>query len=158
MTDFWKNEFLSGRSIILAIIIYVIAVVIMNILNYKKIKLETCFCQVENSMWSHYVNMFRGRNYYLMAFDPECRENDRKRLTKIADSCVVTIWAFLHMGLYAILGFISPRLFWPLFMVGIVYELFEYLHEDYHCVMDLGWNLAGLTIGYYLRKALLPWE
>lgn len=83
-------------------------------------------------------------------------------------------WGVTHFGLYLILGFLFPHHLTSMFIVGVGYEIFEYVAGTssnivsdlgpqnqtwwYGRVSDIVFNSAGLIVGrslYQLTKVLM---
>lgn len=136
------SEVNSGCSIILVIIIYAIAVLLILFLPANGNPLTTCLFRTRHPWWLKYTQYCRGDNYFMVG---------RHKYDEIRRTGVITTWAVLHLCLYIILGFLCPQFFWQLFMISVIWEGKEMLIDRCQCWLDLCWNLAGLTFGYYLR-------
>src|SRR5271169_2982863 len=62
-------------------------------------------------------------------------------------NCLVTFWGLTHFMLFAMVGFIAPWLFWEMFAVGCLFELYESYRFNCHDVLDVGLNTLGFLAG-----------
>lgn len=154
-------DFKTGRSHFFVAVTYIIAVMIISsdIRNGKSAEDGCYFLCKNNRMWDAYVQMFRGDDYYVVASkDKEGGDVNEESYRNVAKNCPVTTWGLLHFTLYLILGFLCPKFFWPLFVIGIGWELYESLFMRCHCTMDIAWNFTGLLVGWSLRNYLFPYN
>lgn len=101
-------------------------------------------CWTGSASASTWLQKLRGNNYWVAATSSP----------KLRRYCLVTSWAITHVTLYAIIGFLFPTLFWPTFLVGVAYEIMEWIALDCHDILDLAWNSMGFFIGATLRGIL----
>lgn len=92
-------------------------------------------CWIGNGKDWFSLGKWRGKNYSL---------TPTKAMEKY---CFMTSWAITHLILYAIIGFLFPKMFWTSFFVGVVFEIAEWLTLDCHDLLDLFWNSLGFFIG-----------
>jgi hypothetical protein len=85
------------------------------------------------------ITKYRGDNYYISI--GKGKQSD----------CLFTFWSFMHMLIYAALGYFCPNLFWETLIAGISFEVFEYGVYDCHDPLDVLYNTIGFGLGYYLR-------
>lgn len=159
--QFLNQQFRSGCSVLIIIIVLAISIGVITIIYQYQVENPGGLCLFEFKgklshahPWKIFSETFRGDNYY--ALDPATVPADKvSAATDVAKQCMVTEWGFAHFLMYAILGFAAPRLFWPLFVIGIMWELFE-TFAGCHCMLDLVWNFLGLCVGVVIRQALFP--
>ena len=89
----------------------------------------------------------RGDNYYIAAMTPE----KQKQLNK----CLFSFWGLTHFILYVFIGYFAPDLFYETFIVGIVFEVFEFYKYDCADPLDIVWNTLGFIVGKSLRTGKL---
>ena len=85
-----------------------------------------------------------GKNYYL-----------KKNNNYATKKCLLPGWAVLHIILYSIISFFIPQLWYLSFIVGIIWELFEYYYNA-EFWLDIFWNSVGIIIGSSLRRLIVP--
>ncbi|CAH6418941.1 Hypothetical protein POVN_LOCUS667 [uncultured virus] len=156
----FQYQFNTGASIFLVILVLLIALVLGHFIHQGEDPGSRCLYRFEgrdeeHTLWPLYVKTWRGSDYYANVHREGDSEDRIEELRKVAKSCLVTIWGFLHFIMYAILGFLCPFFFWPFFLMGLMWELAETFF-DCHCALDLGWNLAGLVTGVALRQYFFP--
>lgn len=88
----------------------------------------------------------RGTEYYLTL--PKYKYLNKK-------NCLVSMWAFTHLGLYTMIGLFCPDLFYCSLVVGILFELSEYITKDCHDILDVVFNTIGFGIGYQINRFFL---
>ena len=73
----------------------------------------------------------------------------------------INAWAILHMILYLLLGILAPA-YWPIWIVvGIGWELFEYVINHYvtsyvdYKQSDIAVNTVALVLGTFLHDRLI---
>lgn len=160
----------EGKSLVLVIATYAIGALLLKYMcdwssiNKKYVK-KVGFFEITNKKWKSRMQYVRGDNYGLDTHDMSgkvvvCDETE-KSLDMSSDSKdnpyhVMTGWSCLHVVLYMFLGFLSPKYWWLMLIISVVWELFEFQQpQDCHDLLDLGWNSTGLLIGMGLRKVLL---
>lgn len=158
--SWFTEQFNRGNSLQLAIVVYVIAIILCVLIYYTNGDKYINSCVIKLSgrkedytLWLPYLDIGRGDEYFIGRPD---NEDKRKELKDTADMCPVTIWPILHFVLYVILGFLMPKFFWQLFLIGIIWELAEWFWKC-QCVLDIAWNLGGLIVGVVLRRRLFPY-
>lgn len=93
-------------------------------------------------------NVLKGGNYG--------REDKSLKGMKYVDSeadfnQVFGGWAATHVALYWILAFCAPKLWFPLFLIGVLWEILEsFVHL--HSVADILWNSIGIAAGILSRQ------
>lgn len=99
---------------------------------------ETCVLGVQPAN-DRIFDMFRGKNYYIGNMSA-VKENQLK-------NCLITFWGATHFNLYFCLGLFCPDLFLQTFIVGALFEAYEYANYDCHDGIDLILNSAGFLLG-----------
>jgi hypothetical protein len=90
----------------------------------------------------------RGEKYY--------RDNttieDRLRLRE----CIATNWNVLHFCLFFVIGVLCPnvKFLLTIFLLSVIFELYEYHAYKCHDVTDCLYNAAGLGMAYIFKRAL----
>lgn len=102
-------------------------------------------CWTGSTTSGGWLQTLRGGNYWISVTDDQ-------KIKRNSRYCLVTTWALTHVILYAIIGFLFPNMFWLTFMIGLLYEVMEWVLLDCHDVLDLGWNSIGFLIGASLRN------
>ena len=152
--------FAKGCSLIWVIVIYVVVVVFMIFLYRWKqdFHFNHCIFELDPSptghvLWDPYVEMVRGDDYFVAGAEDD--PTRRQGLRTLASACPITVWPLTHFAMYACLGFVAPKLAKQLFCIGVLWEGIEYLNKC-QCLLDIFWNLGGLTVGIILRQWLCP--
>jgi len=172
ISSFWKQvslEWTSGNSQVLLIILYLIGMAGVSILCKVKIlgSPETIhdsvltkikFWFTKNRAIKSFLEPLRGDNYMLDRGNHATEKSmdnarQKKRMNKSFE--IMSIWSFFHMMFYMILGFVSPKNWWLMVLVGIGWEMFE-IKDDCFDIMDVVWNSIGMVIGIALRYKLMP--
>ena len=91
----------------------------------------------------HVLQALRGNNYWM-----SLTEKPKPRF------CLFTTWALTHVILYAIIGFMYPTMFWPAFLIGVGFEILEWVTFDCHDILDIVWNSVGFFLGAMLKLLL----
>lgn len=151
--DTLKESFDSGKSVRLFIIILVISIIVAAVVHQCGNPAKQCWYRSDNVNPLH---EWRGKDYFALDLRDGDSSEDQEEFRCTAQKCIVTLWNLMHMIMWVIIGFVAPKLIGPFILLGIVWELFEYISMDCHCVMDVGWNIVGLAIGVGLRQALFP--
>ena len=162
LVSWFTTEFSSGKSVILLIIALFISIVIVVIVNQSKSPGVSCVIKLNGTMddhplWKAYIDSgFRGTDYFGIAMrDAKEDISQIREWEEISKMCPMTMWGGCHFILYLILGFICPCFFFQLFLIGVLWELFESLHHC-SCTLDLLWNFLGLIIGVGIRSYMYP--
>ncbi len=155
-----QTGFSSGSSVWLIIILLIVCVVGIVLTHLSGDPWSCCLVSVDgkvndNPWWAIYLDSYRGKDYYVLKQRTDTDEKSAQ-LKDTAQRCVVTAWSMAHFLFYALLAFVAPKLFWPIFLISVVWELLEYLVSDCHDVLDIFWNFAGLLVGVYLRQRFFP--
>ncbi len=104
--------------------------------------INECLCLSDTKI-SKLLTSLRGEEYYLT----RDKYKDNKH-------CLVSIWAFTHVVLYAMIGFFCPDLFYPSLIIGILFELGERIFNC-HDILDVIFNTIGFGIGYQVNNLFL---
>lgn len=97
-------------------------------------------CQEQHQKkWWTSLTQYRGKNYYI-GIDKT-----------VNPSCFATFWSSSHFVLYFFLGYTAPDYFWTTFMIGALFECYEYQYYDCHDLLDIGFNTTGFLLGKLLR-------
>lgn len=99
---------------------------------------ETCF--VQNFLPNKALSL-RGNKYIIG--DPES--------SSALDNCLITFWGTSHYMLYFFLGYWCPALFWPTFVIGVGFEVYEYVQYDCADALDIAFNTIGFLSGSLLK-------
>jgi hypothetical protein len=144
--------FRKGNSLICVTLVLLISFGIL-IAVYFCSPTNGCSCVVsvpkyfKKDVVMKWLKKWRGYNYFYM----DLNHPNYKEISDLKDVCPVTIWSICHIVMYAIIGFIAPKLFWPMWIFGVIFEMIEYLAGPSQCPLDLGWNFLGLLIGISIR-------
>lgn len=111
--------------------------------NYKPIEDVHRSCVAGCESASFLIEKGRGDQYYIGA------ENS----TDI-NNCVVTFWGLTHFVLYFVLGMVAPNLFWETFMLGVGFEVYEYVEYGCQDIFDIVLNSTGFITGKHVRGLL----
>lgn len=87
-----------------------------------------------------FFEQLRGSNYFLGGD------------IKYKKYCILTSWSLLHVVLYFLFGWFFPSMFWETLLMGIMFELVEWLTYDCHDLLDIGWNTLGFVMGSSLKS------
>lgn len=94
-------------------------------------------CLVRCPRCKHNLTALRGKDYYIHATGTDVTE------------CAFTTWELSHVLLHVYIGYyynIRVSL-----AIGILFEIYEYVHFNCGSWLDLMWNTIGFMIGAYLR-------
>lgn len=139
--SWFHDELARGDSVALVVIVYIVAFICCVLLNRTTWSQCVCLCDAPDiPQWDLYLEM--GRGYRKTSPGSELSRN-----------CFLSFWAATHLLLFAVLGFVAPRLFFPVFIIGAIWEVAESF-LGWHCVLDLLWNLVGFAVGASLRQLL----
>jgi hypothetical protein len=150
-----QQEFQSKSSVWLLVIIIGVVLIFVGILCFSwasyipgvKQLQQFCFSCVKETSSPTVRNVlasWRGNNYFLDVNDPEKAKQHQP------GKCALTGWGATHILTYMALGFVVPKLFLTVFMIALIWELIESLHNC-HDALDLILNLTGFVIGAALR-------
>lgn len=81
--------------------------------------------------------------------------NSSKQASDEIKNCFVTFWVYMHFIFYLCIGFILPDTFWESFIIGVLFEIFEYYFFDCYNALDIVANTLGFAVGYSLRKQFI---
>ena len=70
------------------------------------------------------------------------------------NKCIFSIWSLTHFILYAFIGFFCPDCFIESFLIGVSFEIFEYMISSCHDPLDILWNTLGFAAGAMIREYL----
>ena len=117
-----------------------------NISIFDKIRLlnDTCVIQCNNDICKNLIKN-RGNNYFISS--PEVKQVYLK-------NCFVTFWGATHFMLYFVIGFLLPSMFFESFIIGIMFEYYEYVKFECEDPMDIVLNSSGFLVGKYVREKL----
>ena len=144
------NEFVKGNSLVLLIIVYLIIILGSAFLYITKTDTVINSCAIETSnpnsdWWSFYLKNLRGHNYFLD--DGQDKSNN--------ENCITSGWGISHFFMFFILGYLCPKLYLELFILGLIWEFIEY-YIGCHCAFDILLNTGGLIFGVTLRNIIYP--
>lgn len=105
---------------------------------------QTCWLGDGPHNLKEWIQQLRGNNYWVEPKD----SGTRRRY------CLITSWSVSHILLYAIIGYCFPSLFWQTLLIGVGYEIMEWMTLDCHDVLDIAWNSLGFVIGMTIRGIL----
>lgn len=165
LRDSFIAQVRKGDSLTLAVTTYAIGALIMKyLIDWSTINVRVIskvnFFEIKDPVWKKRMAYWRGDNYGLETHDfsgrPIPKASQRRVPRGEKPYHVMTGWSCLHVLLYAVLGFAAPK-HWPTFLlVSGLWELFEFHgSNDYHDLLDIGWNSAGMLLGMTLRKLVL---
>jgi hypothetical protein len=100
-----------------------------------------CYLECNSKNCQDIITNFRGENYLLT--DVDLDKNNIK-------NCIITFWGVTHILLYLLLSFLFPSFYIEFFIIGIVFEIYEYYFCKCHDIMDIFLNAFGIIIGKYL--------
>jgi hypothetical protein len=154
----------KGNSIVLVIAIYAIGALIMKFfIDWSSINKDVIsnvnFLEIKDKRWKKRMQYWRGDNYGLETHDFSGKPIPKHLQAKSDEKkkyYLMTGWSCLHVLLYTILGFAAPQYWWLMLIVSGAWELYEFkAPNDYHDLLDIGWNSSGMLLGMALRRALL---
>jgi hypothetical protein len=102
---------------------------------------KKCFWNCETNQCKEIIKNFRGDKYFI--FTPESEQ-------KNIHNCIITFWGLTHIILYFILTFLIPSFYIEFFILGILFEIYEYYFYKCHDITDIFLNTLGIIIGKYL--------
>ena len=157
----------SGGSWLMLIVAYLVCAVLLAFLtlyDYENAISRHCLCRVEDRGLQALIERGRGENYTL---DHMKKAKDILMMSSTTNKnaglghqqtgcCLTTAWSGLHYLQYAILGFLLPRL-WPvLIVIGVAFEWLEYSTWKCHDILDILYNTAGVATGVGIRYFFDP--
>ena len=130
-----------NRDIVLLIIILLISIPIIGFLDkfYRKY-LHICIYNCDTFDYSLCKKITYDHN-------GESKKN-------IMDKpCIINLWNISHIIYYAILSYIFYNYRFTLFLIGILWELLEYL-IGHNNNLDILWNIIGIIIGTIVKNLI----
>jgi hypothetical protein len=103
-----------------------------------------CFIRSDNIYLQKISHFVKGEKYVVQMSDEEN--------TKFRKECITTKWNMIHFASHLIIVFIFPYFYREIFTVSFLYEIYEYYVFKCHDISDIAYNVAGLYLGYNLRK------
>lgn len=88
----------------------------------------------------------RGNKYIIEETSPEIEEKAR--------NCMLTTWNFSHFIFYTVIAFLCPEYPLELFMIGNIFEYYEYLAYECQDTTDILANTMGIATGVSLAKII----
>ena len=85
-----------------------------------------------------YIIRARGEKYFIST--PPYKQKEIKK-------CILTFWGVTHFILYFILSFLFPSFYIEFFILGIIFEIYEYYEFSCHDYNDLILNTLGILLG-----------
>jgi hypothetical protein len=102
---------------------------------------KTCFMNCKSKQCKDIITNFRGDTYFIST-----PKNEQKNI----HNCIITFWGLTHIILYFILTFLIPSFYIEFFILGILFEIYEYYFYKCHDITDIFLNTLGIIIGKYL--------
>jgi hypothetical protein len=114
---------------------------------YKKIDNmnKSCIIGSGDNKLMKKLSSYRGENYYLTETDIE---------TTVLDNCFMSFYNLTHLLLYIGIGIVCPDLRLESFLIGTVFELYEYYYLDCHDPLDIIYNVFGFEFGKYINNKI----
>ena len=103
-----------------------------------------CFIKSDNIFLQKLSHFVKGEKYIVQMSDEEN--------LKFRKECITTIWNMLHFMSHLTVVFVFPYFYREIFAVSFLFEIYEYYVFKCHDISDIIYNIAGLLLGYYLRK------
>ena len=82
-----------------------------------------CYLECNSQNCSDLITSLRGENYLLT--DSELDKNKIK-------NCIITFWGITHIILYLLLAFLLPSFYIEFFIIGVLFEIYEYQSAFFH--------------------------
>jgi hypothetical protein len=124
---------------------YCLNVVILAIVYATPVFKETMnYCAVKLPDSTHsFTHDWRGRNYLLNQAD------------KTASDCFLTRWNVAHFVSYVFCGFCCPKWKWFSIVIGILFEVLEWVIAECQDVTDIVVNSLGCLTGAKLSQWII---
>ncbi len=151
----FKEKQNYGQDIVKLLIIYFIACLVCF---YFGSKIE----RMNDGTWQSEVNKLQKKCFY------KCKGDICKTLIKgrgesyftntplaeqlFLKECLVSFWSFTHVILYTIIGFLFPGMFFETLIIGIGFEIFEFIAMDCADPLDIVYNTSGFFLGAFIAK------
>ena len=111
--------------------------------NLNKMTNE-CFLRSDNRILQKLSHFVKGEKYIV--------QMSHEENTKFRKECITTTWNMLHFLSHLAVVFFFPYFYREIFTVSFLFEIYEYYVFKCHDLSDIMYNLAGLLLGYKLRK------
>ena len=110
---------------------------------------KSCFVSCQHK-WCKLMASHRGSNYYIG------QGENIEAANRQVQECVFTFYHASHFLLYAIFGFLAPKLqvFAIVLFMGILWECIEYVDGKYHDWSDILYNVSGFWVGVLMRHVV----
>ena len=102
---------------------------------------KLCLYKCATDKCIKYMIRTRGENYFIST--PHYKQKEIKK-------CILTFWGVTHFVLYFILSFLFPAFYIDFFLLGIIFEIYEYYKFTCHDYNDLFLNTLGIVLGKIL--------
>lgn len=103
----------------------------------------SCFLPCHSNICNNFANLSRGKQYFI---------SGNKDINDKIKNCLITFYNFSHFILFFLLGFFSPNYCVFSFIIGLLFEYYEFIYLNCHDIWDIFWNFFGLVVGFYLQK------
>lgn len=142
LQNIWHNKKINKKIILNFILILILSYIFIfhcfcNLFKYQIVKDidQFCFFNCDNEKCKKYTKSTRGDQYYLSGND--------------AYSCLFTVWELSHIIFHIFIGYYLDLRY--SLLVGIPFEIFEYIQYDCENYMDITYNTIGAVIGGCIR-------
>lgn len=115
--------------------------------KYLNDLLWSCTYETDNKVLQNIGDMTKGKKYFFIRGE-EYNDIYRKK-------CFLTTYHVAHFLMYVIYGFLFPAIFYEIFVVSTLFEIFEYYYCNCEDIMDVLYNFIGLVVGYNLRMSYI---
>ena len=102
---------------------------------------KLCLYKCSTKNCRNYMINTRGSNYFIST--PHYKQKEIKK-------CILTFWGITHFILYFILSYLFPNFYIEFFVLGIIFEIYEYYKFTCHDYNDLFLNTLGIFLGHIL--------
>lgn len=151
----YKLQYMQLFIIELIIVIFVVKIIDHN----YKISPNSLFSQFANSTWGCVINTNNNQTLQNISiytksrsYNPFASDEENK---KFVTNCFTTTWHMLHLLGHTFLVMLYPDLIYEIIIASSLFEFYEYFKCYCHDLSDIGYNVIGSFIGYFIGKYFL---
>ena len=111
---------------------------------------SNCLIKCPTEICKATLKMTRGNDYYVSTSGIK-GNNHLNGTPYTTGHCLISMWSVLHFVTYFIGALLIPDLWWAFFIVGVIWELYEFT-IDAHDMLGIIWNSLGIISGVLIRK------
>lgn len=118
-----------------------------NLITLFHYGMNKCVKRSDNKILQD-INFFAKGENYVPGFNQ--KENEELRRT-----CIITRWNAFHFLSHFILVLIFPRCWVTIFIVSLLYEIWEYVTFKGHDIGDIFYNSMGVGLALLIRRVFM---